>query len=111
MGYLIFSFFGLIHILLGLLIKKVKMVDLIIGYNNNKHDKEKVAIFFGNHFIWLGILVSFVPVIFYLVEVKPIQYDSILSMTFFIFMVLSHTLVVIKLYYRLFTNKFFKKEI
>ncbi|WP_373277967.1 DUF3784 domain-containing protein [Amphibacillus sediminis] len=98
--------FGLIHILLGLLIKKGKMVDLIIGYNNKKHNKEKVAIFFGNHFILLGILVSFVSVIFYLVEEKPIQYDSILSTLFFIFIVLSHVLIVIKLYHKLFTNKF-----
>lgn len=106
MGYLIFLFFGLIHFLLGLLIKKGKMVDLIIGYNNKKHDKEKMANFFGDHFIWLGIMVSFVSVIIYLVEVKPIQYDSILSMTFFIFNMLSHVLVVLKLYYKLYTNKF-----
>ena len=63
----VFLIMGSFDILLGFIIKKFQLADIVAGYDSKKHDKKKTADIVGSNFILMGLLLVFITIIYYFV--------------------------------------------
>lgn len=91
---------GVLLILFGSVIKFSKGIDLVLSFDENKHDKDKVLKVFGNNVIAIGIIVTIIG-IFSMVFLK--QYFDIVIVIQIVVLILG----VLQLLYKL--NKYCKK--
>jgi hypothetical protein len=61
---LVFLIMGAFDLMLGFLIKKFELADLVSGYNPKKHDKKKTADIVGSNFMLMGLLMILLTVIY-----------------------------------------------
>lgn len=60
----VFSIFGICNIIIGSIIKRMKCVDIISGYDDSLDDKDFIANLFGTHMFILGCIEIFSSVIY-----------------------------------------------
>lgn len=71
---IIFSALGIFNILLGRLMIKYQLVDIISVFNSNKYDKEKTSEIYGANLILMGLLMILVTIVYSILSslgIKP----------------------------------------
>lgn len=58
---------GSFNILLGFLMMKYQLADIIAGFNERKYDRKKSADIVGSNFLLMGLLMIFITIIYYFV--------------------------------------------
>lgn len=53
--------------LLGFLIKKYQLSDIIAGYDSRKDDKKKLCDIVGSNFLLMGLLMIFITILYFFV--------------------------------------------
>ena len=102
---LLFVIFGVIDLLLGFSIKKYRLANIVIGYEDKKHDRNKFCSLAGNHLIGLGIvLLTCWLVIICISQVNQLEADFVNDLWVYSFQ-LAHFIVLTGFYYRLFFRK------
>lgn len=69
----LFSIIGIFNILLGYLIKRYKLVNIIAGFNPAKDDKIKTADIYGSNFMLMGLLMILITIIYYIIPSQNIN--------------------------------------
>lgn len=64
---IIFLIMGSFNILLGFVMKKYQLVDIIAGYDERKYDKKKSADIVGSNFLLMGLLMILITSIYFFV--------------------------------------------
>lgn len=102
---LLFVIFGVIGLLLGFSIKKYRLANIVIGYKDKKHDRNKFCSLAGNHLFWLGIiLITCWLVIICISQVNQLEADFVNDLWVYSFQ-LAHFIVLTGFYFRLFFRK------
>jgi Domain of unknown function (DUF3784) len=66
-GRIVILIMGCFNVLLGFVIRKYQLAEIISGYNPDKYDKKKICDIVGGNFLLMGLLMIFVTVIYYFV--------------------------------------------
>lgn len=69
-GGVVFLGMGIFNIILGFVIKKMQLADMIIGYKPKIHDKEKICDIIGQHFIFMGMIMLLLTFIYYVTRMN-----------------------------------------
>jgi hypothetical protein len=63
----VFLIMGSFDVLLGFVIKRFQLADIIAGYDFHKYDKKKITDIVGSNFILMGLLIIFITIVYYFV--------------------------------------------
>lgn len=63
----VFIVMGIFDVLLGFIIKRYQLADIIAGYDSHKYDKKKITDIVGSNFILMGLLIIFITIVYYFV--------------------------------------------
>lgn len=66
-AWIVFIIWGSFNILLGFIIKKYQLADIIAGYDSSKYDKKKICDIVGSDFFLMGLLMVFITIIYFFV--------------------------------------------
>lgn len=64
---IIFLIWGVFNILLGFIMKKYQLAEIIAGFDERKYDKKKSADIAGSNFMLMGLLMIFITIIYFFV--------------------------------------------
>lgn len=64
---IVFLIMGSFNILLGFLMKKYQLADIIAGFDERKYDRKKSADIVGSNFFLMGLLMILITVLYYFV--------------------------------------------
>ena len=64
---IVFLVMGSFDVLLGFLIKKYQLADIIAGYNPRKYDKKQLCDIVGSNFLLMGRLMIFITILYFFV--------------------------------------------
>ena len=64
---IVFLVMGSFDVLLGFLIKKYQLADIIAGYNPRKYDKKQLCDIVGSNFLLMGLLMIFITILYFFV--------------------------------------------
>lgn len=70
---IVFLIMGAFDILLGFVIKKYQLADIVAGFNPYKHDKKRTTDIVGSNFMLMGILMILITVIYFFVPTLNIS--------------------------------------
>ena len=81
---IVFVIMGSFDVLLGFIIKKFQLVDIIAGYDARKYDKKKMADIVGSNFLLMGLLLIFITIVYFFIPTLNLYLyiGSILSVIF-----------------------------
>ena len=81
---IVFLVMGSFDVLLGFLIKKYQLADIIAGYDPNKYDKKKLCDIVGSNFLLMGLLLIFITIVYFFIPTLNLYLyiGSILSVIF-----------------------------
>ena len=96
---IVISIMTIANIIIGLIIKRKKVVDIISGYDEKLDNKEFIAELFGNHMIILGVIEIITSLVYVAVVIlKPSK--SVIE--YYVFgNAIMVILVCAKIYYRM----------
>lgn len=97
---IVFLIIGFFTLLLGYLIKKNQIADIIAGFNPNKFDKKIFTQIYGNNLMLMGFLIILITLIYFILPTLNFYFYSIVV----VLIVIS---LLIKMIYS--TSKFAKK--
>ncbi len=64
---IVFLVMGSFDVLLGFLIRKYQLADIIAGYDPNKYDKKQLCDIVGSNFLLMGLLMIFITILYFFV--------------------------------------------
>lgn len=64
---IVFLIMGSFNILLGFLMMKYQLADIIAGFDERKYDRKKSADIVGSNFLLMGLLMIFITILYYFV--------------------------------------------
>ena len=67
MARIVFLIMGSFNILLGFLMMKYQLADIIAGFDERKYDRKKSADIVGSNFLLMGLLMILITIIYYFV--------------------------------------------
>ena len=86
-GVIICTVFAIFNILLGYMIKKLQLADIIAGFNCNKYDKQRSSEIVGSNFILMGMLMLLLNVLYHLQLISTNSYKIALFLTVLILII------------------------